>query len=145
MSWSFKVISNYIYLCLFCFSFIDPGEADVSVEIKGSTTAAQVSETILWGEKDCFTSSILSLHTMIITSRLHVTSQSLNLFQVSWFSHCDRTSHCVDSLSVPFCPIWKRIEPCMHDAFSPHYRAGVMQTLNLEEFIASCKLRIVFR
>ena len=32
-----------------------------------------------------------------------------------------------------------------HEASSPHYRAGVMQTLTFEEFIASCKIRIVFR
>ena len=51
---------------LFCFSFIDPGGADVSGEIKGSTTAAQVSETILWGKKDCFTSSILCTQRLLL-------------------------------------------------------------------------------
>lgn len=51
---------------------------------------------------------VYTLHTKIITSSLNVTSQSLKLFRVSWFSHCDRTSHYVDSFSVLFCPIWKR-------------------------------------
>lgn len=68
---------------------------------------------------------VYTLHTKIITSSLNVASQSLKLFHVSWFSHCDRTSHYVDSFSVLFCPIWKRTEPCMHEASSPHYRAGV--------------------
>ena len=88
---------------------------------------------------------VYTLHTKIITSSLNVTSQSFTFFPMSWFSHCDRTSHCVDSFSVLFCPIWKRTEPCMHEASSPHYRAGVMQTLTFEEFIASCKLHCSFR